>query len=201
MDNLKIYLLLGILCLVSIKSFAHDPNEAYFTIDFQGDSCFIEAEFPWAFRNALLKEFPNLEEQKSTEAFQEAVKKYLQKYFILNKDGKVLTFQLIQRKGSHSHSVKYILTFYIKGFQKLEFENTCMFNLYNNQVNHHTINWENKQYQVETNSKQVSFAFDKNPENLEEISFFQTQFFSYTILFFLVVLVAISLYLVLRKRS
>lgn len=200
-DNLKVCLFLGILCFFSIKSLAHDPDEAYFTINFQGDSCLVEAEFPWAFRNALLKEFPELEKQKTTATFQEAVKKYFQKYFLLKKDGQILDFQIKQIEGSHSHSVKYILTFDVTGFQKIEFQNICMLNLYPNQVNHHTISWKEKQYQVETNAQQTSFTFDRNPNQSKQLNSSTSSWLSYTVIALIIILLLISLLFILKKYS
>jgi len=139
---MKIFLALSFLVL-SYASFAHEPNEAFFEITQKGNTTEVIAEFPWTLRNALIEFYPSLETANSKSDFESVFIKYIKANFILTgingKDFKFVEFEELPNDG-HSHQGKYLIVF--SGNDLSIVTNTLLFNMYDNQKNHHktTIN-------------------------------------------------------------
>lgn len=183
------------MCFWSTKTKAHNPNQAFFEIRFTEDSCIIKADFPWTLRNAFLAEYPEFKQNKA--GFTKGVKQYLQKHLIIQYQNKALIWQIRQAKAEHSHSIRYIFSAKLPDFQTLEFRNTCMFNLYKNQINFHTIHLKDEKLNFQTSKSKPFFEIDINQNSKSQK---QTSSFLFYILIFSGILLGILIIFQLRKR-
>jgi len=147
---MRIIILLCFL-LSSFCSSAHDSNRAYFRLAQKGDTIFIDANFPWTLRDALILYQPALENANSTEDFFEALNSYVEENLILiDQTGKKLHYNGLNEIHSegHSHQVSYQIKF--KGGNLSQFQNTLMFNLNKDQVNLHNYQINNMKGELNT---------------------------------------------------
>ena len=138
--------LLLILLIAFQWGFGHDPNEAFFHIVQQNDKVEVTAEFPWSMRDALLIFKPSLEEATQRSTFEEAFRQYLATNLLLiDKRGNPLSIQSIHEleQTGHGHENSFLIVFNGSGFS--EIQNTIMFNVFENQINHHTVDIEGNQ--------------------------------------------------------
>ena len=145
-----------VLSLVSILSWGHEPNEAYFVIKNTGSTIEVEAEFPWTIRNVLLQYDKSLENATTKDAFEKAFFSYAKENLVFfdidNNQLKLLSIKELPRVG-HSHGSRFLFVF--KGGKYQKIKNKLMFSLYDNQQNHHElITFENltKNYSTTKNN-------------------------------------------------
>ncbi len=136
MKSIKIFCLA--LCLQTALLYAHEPNGAYFEVRQDGNELTVEAEFPWTLRLALLKAFPQLDENPTQEAFDKALFDYFRNNIIVGEKGKVLKLKKVEQVAlGHSHSVVYKLKYApLQQTHGLSISNTCLFELYEDQRNY-----------------------------------------------------------------
>ena len=158
---MKIFLALSFLVL-SPASFAHKPNEAYFIITQSDDTAEVIAEFPWTLRNALLEFSPSLEKANGKSEFEAVFIEYIKSNFILTglygENFEFIEFKEVPNNG-HSHQGKYSLIF--RGKNLVSISNTLLFNIYDNQKNHHKITINNIEDTFETTLGNETFEIKK----------------------------------------
>ncbi|MFD0964762.1 hypothetical protein [Pseudofulvibacter geojedonensis] len=129
-----------ILSLISTLSWGHEPNEAYFVIKNSRNSIEVEAEFPWTIRNALLKYDKSLENATTKEAFEEVLFSYVKEKLVFfdheKNQLKLLSIKELPRTG-HGHGSRFLIAYQEGNYQKVK--NELMFDLYDNQQNHHEL--------------------------------------------------------------
>ncbi len=122
------------------KTYAHDTKEAYFKIEESEHKILIKAEFPWTIRKAVFKFKPELKNNESKEAIDNAFFEYVQSNLILkDSDGnviKLLNIEASNDNAGHSHQSNFIFYFEKATFFKVR--NTIMFNLNDSQTNFHS---------------------------------------------------------------
>jgi hypothetical protein len=137
---MKNYLFALLLSVLFFKAYAHDAKEAYFKIEESEAEILVKAEFPWTIRKAVFKFKPELKNNKSKEAIDNAFFEYVQSNLIL-KDSNGNTIQLLNIEASndnagHSHQSNFI--FYFEKATLFEVQNTIMLNLSDSQTNFHS---------------------------------------------------------------
>jgi len=160
--------------IFNLFGYAHQTNEAFFTIIQKEKSIEIQAEFPWTIRNALIAFNPSLEKSTNNKDFENTFIEYIKENLILkDENGKTLKFQSFKelRNSGHSHQNDYQIIF--KGSLLFEITNTIMFNIYENQVNYNT---------VTINSKQKIFKTKKGVTHFELIKSKKTNYWYLSIL-------------------
>lgn len=135
---MKQIVVIVVLSLVSALSWGHEPNEAYFVIKNSGSSIEVEAEFPWTIRNALLQYDKSLENATTKQAFEKVLFSYVKENLVFfDRDDnslKLLSIKELPRVG-HSHGSRFLIVYQEGEYQKIK--NELMFDLYDNQQNHH----------------------------------------------------------------
>ncbi|MCF8259689.1 MAG: hypothetical protein K9J12_02870 [Melioribacteraceae bacterium] len=133
--------LLFLFLLINSLVSAHDPNIAYFEFNVNDGQIVLKADFPWTLRNAILKDFPELQNSNSQGDFDEALFKYLEENISITADGELLTiFDVMEFPGNHSHGAAFEIIYKSKQtIEQLSIINSCMFNLYPNQKNYNTL--------------------------------------------------------------
>jgi len=128
-----------LICLFISNGFAHDANKAFFKIQQKDNIVEVQAEFPWSLRNAILEAFPELENSKSQEDFNNAFFKYLSTNLEIKNGDSILELLSINEATheGHSHQNNFIIQYKGNAFDFIT--NTMMFNVYDNQKNYHDI--------------------------------------------------------------
>ncbi|MBU2998038.1 hypothetical protein KO500_16470 [Cellulophaga baltica] len=137
---MRAFLFLLLCSSVFFSTYAHDVKEAYFKIEESDAEILVKAEFPWTIRKAVFKFKPELKNNKSKEAIDNAFFEYVQSNLIL-KDLDGNTIQLLNIEASNNnagHSHQSNFTFYFKKATLLEVQNTIMFNLSDSHTNLHS---------------------------------------------------------------
>lgn len=148
---MKYLLFFVFFCVFNIYGYAHETNEAFFTIIQKKNTVEIRAEFPWTMRNALIAFNPSLENTTDKKDFETTFVDYLKAHIVLkDKNGNILKYQeyKILENSGHSHQNNYLIIF--KGSDLFEITNTIMFNIYDNQVNYNSITINSKQETYKT---------------------------------------------------
>ena len=155
-------LLLSLITISFLSAFANDSNEAFFTIQENESNILVHAELPWTIRNALYQYKPELEFSQDQTAFDDAFFDYVRS---------TITFL-----DSNQDSIKLIAVIkdYVEGDSLLsnyifEFEkgrvfivsNSLMFNIYNDQENHHTIFRRTVPISFTTSIEQAAYYVEK----------------------------------------
>lgn len=136
---MKQFIIIVLLSFVSLTGWAHEPNEAYFVIKNSATTIKVEAEFPWTIRKALLQFDESLASATTKTTFNEAFFSYVKKNLVLldaTNKLKLLSIKELPRTG-HSHGSRFLIVFQGNQFQSVQ--NELMFNLYENQQNHHEV--------------------------------------------------------------
>lgn len=131
---------LVLICLVLAlnETSAHDPNKAFFFLSTRDSGIYIEAEFPWTLRDALIHFDPTLKQATSPKAFHTAFERYLSSHLLLqDEEGKNLKFLEWQSLDDiqEMHQSTYLLR-YEKG-KIARITNRMMFNVFPTQSNFH----------------------------------------------------------------
>ncbi len=156
-------LLFSFVCLSNAFGFAHETNEAFFNITQKENTIEIQAEFPFAMRNALMTFNPSLENSTNKKDFENTFIDYIKVNLILkDKNGNELKYQEYKelKNEGHSHQNNYLIVF--KGNGLHEVTNTIMFNVFIDQVNYHNITISSKQIKFKTKKGQPHFTLNKN---------------------------------------
>lgn len=155
-----------LICAFNPFGYAHEVNEAFFKINQKENTVEIEAEFPWTMRNALIAFNPSLENATSKKDFENTFIEYIKANLILtDKKGNKLKYQEYRelKNSGHAHQNNYLIIF--KGDELYEIINTILFNVYNNQVNYHTITSNSKQENFTTKKGEQRFILKKQLPN------------------------------------
>ena len=127
---------------------AHNPAVASYYIIQQEGQWQMRTEFAWSLRNALVMNFPFLEENDKVtdDVYTDCVKDYLDVNLDMKLDGHKLEYSSIRQiPGSHGHSFSFLVDIIgPKNGKKLTVENQCLTELYNKQKNNITIKAYNK---------------------------------------------------------
>lgn len=136
---------------ISTIGFGHETNKAFFEIINKDSIVEFHCEFPWTIRRSLMAFDTSLVNSKSKKDFENAFKKYIKENLTpSNSDGinlKFVGFTKVKNEG-HSHANKYLITF--RGSDIKTLKNTIMFNIFNNQENHHTYKSNNRDFSFST---------------------------------------------------
>lgn len=157
----KVLFLIG-MSLIHTVGMAHEANEAFFKISQRDSVIEIEATFPWSMRNALLTFNPSLETATNKRDFENTFIAYIKAKFILkDRNGVVLHYKEYKEleNDGHSHQNRYLIMFI--GIDLQEVTNTILFNVYENQVNYHTITINTEQETFKTYKAVPSFRLGK----------------------------------------
>jgi hypothetical protein len=160
------FLLLLVISCFQNMSFAHSPNECYFDIKIEKQSCTVTAELPWTMRNALLAFDPTLKNAQAPQAFEQTFEKYISSHLILkDKEGKMLIFKGFRalESSGHSHQNEYELEY--EGGNIHQVTNTIMFEMSDKQSNYHSIMIDGTKRTFETYKGQDSFIIDDLSDN------------------------------------
>ncbi|WP_299100720.1 hypothetical protein [uncultured Winogradskyella sp.] len=125
--------------LFSTFSFAHDANKSFFKIQQKDNNVEVQAEFPWSIRNAIIEEFPTLENSNLNSDFKNAFFQYIERHFQIvhgNSTLKLISVEEVAHSG-HSHQNNFVLLFEGKTFDTIK--NTILFNVYKDQENYHEL--------------------------------------------------------------
>jgi hypothetical protein len=150
-------------CISSAYGYAHESNEAFFNIVQKQNTIEIQAEFPWTMRGALIAFNPELKAASNKEAFEKTFVEYMKFNLIFtNELGERLDYSGYREmdNNGHSHQNNYLLIFNGNRFSQVT--NTTMFNIYDNQVNYHTLIKNDEEYTFVTNQGQPSFELPKH---------------------------------------
>ena len=119
---------------------AHEPNIAHFEFKQTGNILIVKAEFPWTLRAALLKAFPELEQNPTQEKFDRAIFEYFNERIVVKEKSTEVKLNTVAQQQNHSHSVIYELVFgQVQNFEDIIIINTCLFEMYDDQKNFNTI--------------------------------------------------------------
>lgn len=153
----KMYYVLVLMWLFVFNGFAHDANKSFFKIYQNGDFVEVEAEFPWSIRNAVLKEFPGLENSNNQKDFDAAFFDYISSNFSISSGNNFLSLLSIKAiaKDGHSHQNNFRFVFIGNNFDTVT--NTIMFNIYENQENYHEVELNNQHEEFLTTPKNTLF--------------------------------------------
>lgn len=154
------YLIIIVLSMtVVVNSFAHDPHEAFFSINQTQDTVKIKAQFPWTLRNALIQFSPTLVDATSSRDFELAFMEYVKKNIILiDSLGAAMPFAYFEalENNGHSHESNYLLVFLGNGMGNIT--NSMMFDLSDKQINYHYLRTEGTDREFQTSPKHPTFA-------------------------------------------
>ena len=156
---MRYLLFLCFTCVFSIFGYAHKTNEAFFKITQKENTVEIEAAFPWTMRNALIAFNPYLENSTDKKDFENTFTDYIKENLILtDKNGDTLKHQAYKalKNSGHSHQNNYLILF--KGSHLIGITNTIMFDIYDSQVNYHTITINSKQQTFKTKKGRTHFG-------------------------------------------
>ncbi len=133
-----------LILFLSTQLWAHEPNEAYFSIIQQDGILEVQAELPWTIRNALLNFDSKLEGEKDKSAFEASFFNYIKANLILkdhsDQQMDLIKYEPMQSEG-HSHQNNMLIHF--RGEHLKSISNTILFNIYHNQKNIHQLKTEN----------------------------------------------------------
>lgn len=151
-----------LLCIITpILCYAHEPDQAFFNIKEGKEDVEVVAELPWSIRNALLKEYPELQQSQEKKDFEDAFKNYVKKNFKIYNQSNNL-FELVQvleiPNEKHAHASKYRFIFEGSGIRRIQ--NTILMNIYARQQNHHTIS--SSKHTFITTKENDTYQFDSN---------------------------------------
>ena len=151
----NIFKIFVLLTFITININAHKPNVAYFNTKIVDQSVEVIAELPWTFRPALLKEFPKLESNSTTNDFENAIFNYFNKNIVVKANDEVIILsEVIEVKQGHSHSAVYKLIYKSQSdINKLNITNTCLFQINNDQQNINSFIYSDKNNKQFTTSK------------------------------------------------
>lgn len=154
-----------LLCLFLNFGFAHDANKAFYKITQKEEVVEVTAEFPWILRNALLKEYPELENSKNQQDFDTAFFNYIKNNFkISTGESSLKLLSVVKRESDgHSHQNNYIFTFKGIGFNTIK--NTIMFAISSLHKNYHQLQLKGKQQEFVTTSRDPNFRLDTNSKD------------------------------------
>ena len=170
---MKYLLLFSFVCIFNVFGYAHETNEAFFTIIQKENTIEIKAEFPWTMRNALTAFNPSLKKSTNKDDFENTFVEYIKANLILkDRNGNILKYQAYQEleNNDHSHQNNYLIIF--KGRDLFEITNTIMFNVYDNQVNYNTITINSKQETFKTKSGLTHFELSESMNTKNRYYFF-----------------------------
>ena len=126
-------------------SYAHEPNRAFFEIAVESNEVVVKAEFPWTIREALMQYDSNFKNAKTKSEILKILFSYVNDNFKI-KTLNDIQFQLLEvielPNSGHTHGSEY--KFIFKGKAANEIQNTLLFNLYENQFNHHEVSLNGK---------------------------------------------------------
>ena len=157
------YLLLFLLMSVSLNyGYAHDPNQAFFTITPTDSTVSVKAELPWTARNALLLFKPILKVSKNKIDYELAFKEYIIDNLKFSSNNEILPFIDFKdtKISGHSHQSTYTIRF--KGNKYDLIENTLLFNRSDKQRNHHTLHTSSKEITFVTSKDSPTYKVQKN---------------------------------------
>ena len=170
---MKYLLLFSFVCIFNVFGYAHETNEAFFTIIQKENTIEIKAEFPWTMRNALTAFNPSLKKSTNKDDFENTFVEYIKANLLLkDRNGNILKYQAYQEleNNDHSHQNNYLIIF--KGSDLFEITNTIMFNVYDNQVNYNTITINSKQETFKTKSGLTHFELSESMNTKNRYYFF-----------------------------
>ena len=171
--------------VISSLAFSHSTKEAHFRISKESKFIVVEADFSWAIKNAVVKEFPKLESAENKAEVIEGLKKYLANHFILiNAKGKKLDlFELEEiTKKFEGHENRFRLKYDLGDLKIIK--NSIQFNIYNDQINYHKLVWEAEEYNFITSLDHAEYEVPSKSSN----------FFLWLLAFLLVGLIGIIFY-------
>lgn len=151
MSFVKQIVCLSLFLFWGVKTWAHDPNKAYF--EFEEKEAIIEvvAELPWTIRASVMKEYPDLAASKSQQVFDETFFKYVKNNLVLytsnNTILELLTVKHLPSEG-HTHGGKYMFS-YEKG-NLLKVKNTFLLNTFRTSQNYHSVKLGENFYEFKT---------------------------------------------------
>ncbi len=131
----------------------------------QEDGWQMRTEFAWSLRNALVKTFPYLDEQKSQISdsdYTDCVLDYLEINLEITLDGKEFDYNTItQIPGTHGHSFAFLLEISgpLEGVH-LKIQNDCLTELYRKQKNHVTIKTKRSSFDRLFTNKIRQYSFE-----------------------------------------
>lgn len=124
--------------LTSLFSFAHEDDEAYYTIQQEGSKIQVQATFPWTLRNELLDFDESLVNAQSQESFVNVLNDYVaQKFRFYSSSDSSELLDIIEKPTIGFSSADFEFNFELKGVVE-SFKNEMMLNVYPKQQNIHT---------------------------------------------------------------
>lgn len=160
----QVVLILSVLFL-SLQTYGHSADEAYFRFFVHEELVIVEAEFPWSMRNALLEFQPALENSKLKSDFESALKEYVNENLrLLSSSGD--TFKMVSfkefRESLNSNNGIYVIRF--KGRDLSLIQNSILFSIYPHQKNYNILNLGDLKEIYITEIGQESFLIQKKLE-------------------------------------
>ncbi|MFT4970079.1 MAG: hypothetical protein ACI9O4_001831 [Chitinophagales bacterium] len=151
--------MLSIACL---SAFANDSNEAFFAIQENESNILVRAELPWTIRNALYQYKPELEFSQDQTAFDDAFFDYVRSTItFLDNNQDSIKLIAVFKDFDEGDS---LLSNYIFEFEKgrvFIVSNSLMFNIHNDQENHHTVFRSALPISFTTSMEQVDYYVEK----------------------------------------
>ncbi len=124
--------------LTSFISFGHEDDEAYYTIQQDGNKVQVQATFPWTLRNELLDFDESLVNAQSQESFVNVLNDYVaQKFKFYSASDSSELLDIIEKPTIGFSSADFEFNFELKGIVE-SFKNEMMLNVYPKQQNIHT---------------------------------------------------------------
>jgi len=151
-------------------AFAHSIDEAYFKIYMKDAKTFVDAEFPYTIRDAVLKVYPEIENSTQQKFDEKVLKYFVANLKMYNNGNTFLIKNLKQLKGEHNHSVKYIFDFGRVDWSSLKIRNTIMFNINSNQKNFHTLQNEKLNKQFTTSKDFKTWSLKEKKKSSQKIT-------------------------------
>jgi hypothetical protein len=156
------FLIGAFLALMSLQVFSHSTKEAHFKIYADGAFILVEADFSWSIKNAIVKEFPSLENSTTKMEVLNGLQEYLGVHLVLT-DKKGIRLNLIElaeiTKKLEGHENRFILKYELGDLSRIK--NTSQFNVSDNQLNYHNLIWDGKEHQFVTSIDQEDYGLPK----------------------------------------
>ena len=151
----------SILCSLFFFGVIHAHNPALASLDLYqiNGQWQLRADFAWSIRNAVVNQFPFLEERSANhEEYLDCILEYMEQNIQVSLDNQDLLFKSIsQLPGDHGHD--YIFLINLTGPQNgktLRIQNKCLFDLY--KKSRHTIRLAGQECLIQSKQDVCSFS-------------------------------------------
>ena len=150
-------LIFSLLFLIN-DAFSHSPSEVSFSI-YEGDTfILVDAQFPWALRNAVFMFDSTLNKQSTFKEIKESLFIYISQNLVLldENNDRIKLLKVIDKKGN-SHHEEYQLVFENKPASSIR--NSLLFNFSNKQKNFHLVKLNGEQHEFFLTKEHPVFEF------------------------------------------